>query len=139
MKKLIYALLAFSLVTFVGCKKDDKQVEVNAANVEGTWEYTGYFDGELNKWEPVEKGYSLKMIFKAGGIGSLVETDDEGSYDESFTYKVENGRLKITDTDGYTESQQIKSLTKTELILISEEYTGDDGKKYQDTEHFKRK
>lgn len=131
MKKLVYALLALSLVAFVGCKKDDdKQKEVTTANLVGTWELYKTYDKEEG-WDTEygsKYGYQWQVTFRADLTGTSVEIDDDGTFEQAFTYNVENGVIKL-NYNGYTDRIHVKSLTQNELVTGS-------GENY--AEYFKR-
>ena len=123
MKKLVYAMLALSLVAFVGCKKDkDKQKEVTVDNLVGTWEvYKSYYaDEDGSEWDD-EWGaavqYQKLLTINANGTGVMEHIDDVNKYTISFTYKIEPGYVTITDSYGDTERWTVKSLTDKGLVL----------------------
>ncbi len=123
MKKLIYALLTLTLVAFVGCKKDDaKQLDVTTDNLIGTWEIYKTYDKE-DGWDTeygAKYGYQWQITFRSNGTGTSVEIDEDGTYEEDFTYTVANGTIKLSFS-GYTEQIKVKSLTQKELVTIDED------------------
>ena len=125
MKKLVYAMLALSLVAFVGCKKDkDKQKEVTVDNLVGTWEvYKSYYaDEDGSEWDDewgAAAGYQSFLIIKANGTGVMEDIDEGYKSTTSFTYKIEPGYVTITDSYGDTERWTVKSLTDKGLVLES--------------------
>ncbi|WP_304708087.1 lipocalin family protein [uncultured Rikenella sp.] len=136
MKKLVYAMLALSLVAFVGCKKDkDKQKEVTVENLVGTWEiYKTYDDGEWDTEWGVAVGYQSILKINANGTGTMETIEEEYRNTTSFTYKMaSSGTITITTSYGDTRQVKVKSLTDKELVLEYSEY----GATY--AEYYKRK
>ncbi|MDE5945206.1 MAG: lipocalin family protein [Rikenella sp.] len=133
MKKLIYALLAFSLVTFVGCKKDDDKNEEKKAttvsNLVGSWEQYKVYDDE-DGWDTeygAAYGLQVTWTFNTNGRGTFVVIDDGIRENYPFEYEVKSGYLYVNYDDGDTDRMKIKSLTQTELVL---DWGADDGVYY---------
>ncbi len=158
MKKLIFCAALFAAITFAACSDDDESnLPATEANIVGTWKIVheqGYDDGTWSEDFPllddVNHWWYWTYTFDEGGTGTQTEygTIDKGKvkYADSWklNYSISGNTLTITiwydDDEVEEESYQIKSLTKSQLVLFASEYGGDwgDGGSWENTMTYKR-
>ena len=165
MKKFVFCAALFAAITFAACSDDDDESNLPAtpANIVGTWQIVneqGYeddhYDGYKDTWSEDypyvdEDGWWYwTYTFDEGGTGTYTDigTIDKGKveYADSWklNYSISGNTLAITiwydDDEVEEESYQIKSLTKSKLVLFASEYGGDwgDGGSWENTTTYKR-
>ncbi|MES2588607.1 MAG: hypothetical protein V4622_06455 [Bacteroidota bacterium] len=118
MKKVLFALLAFSALTFSSCSKDAK---INR-RIDGSWNVVS-IDGET-----MPSGSSYVMNFtkdkKTTGDGSIVVTDGGATETLAFTYSVTDEVLTFVH-DGITETLKVKTYEKKKIEFV-DSYSGGD-------------
>lgn len=154
MKKLVFCAALFALITFAACSDDDDESNLPAteANIVGTWKIVheqGYDDDTWSEDYPrtdEEGWWYWTYTFDEGGTGTQTEygTIDKGKvkYADSWklNYSISGNTLTMTiwydDDEAEEESYQIKSLTKSQLVLFERDDDQDDG--YYHSETYKR-
>lgn len=114
-KTLALLAILFMGLSFVSCSSDDND-DNGGNNTEiveslvGTW-----------KWSD-DEGYQL-ITFKSNGKGTIVEADEYGTYEESFSYSYNASKkiLKINWDDDDPVEWTVTSLTSNKLVVKDEE------------------
>ena len=164
MKKFVFCAALFAAITFAACSDDDESnLPVTEANIVGTWQIVhaeghDLIEGDEDTWSydypytdeenDDEKGFYWTYTFDEGGTGTYMEYM-EGSHPESveFSYSISGNTLTIkgdpNDDDWDIDNiYQIKSLTKSQLVLFDyDDYHDDrlyDGEYFEETTTYKR-
>ena len=102
-------------LSFVSCSSDDNDDDGGnnteiVESIVGTW-----------KWSD-SQGYQL-ITFKSKGKGTMKEVDEDGVYEESFsyTYNASKKDLKINWDDDDPVEWTVTSLTSKKLVVKDEE------------------
>ena len=130
MKKVLYTLLAVSII-FSACKKEDEEVALVAASIVGAWSPTS---AEVNysvtmggmtlmdtsyTTTPSDIGWEFEDItFDADG-----NTTMDG---ETSTYTYSGTELIITESDGESETVTC-TVTSTDMVVIINDTEQEDG------------
>ena len=114
-KTLALLAILFMGLSFVSCSTDD--IDCNGGNnteivesLVGTWKLSD------------DEGYQL-ITFKSNGKGTIVEADEYGTYEESFSYSYNASKkiLKINWDDDDPVEWTVTSLTSKKLVVKDEE------------------
>ena len=165
MKKFVFCAALFAAISFAACSDDDESnLPVTEANIVGTWQIVneqGYeddhYDGHKDTWSEDypyvddDGWWYWTYTFDEGGTGTYTDigTIDKGKVEyvdqAKFSYSISGNTLTIkgdpNDDDWDIDNiYQIKSLTKSQLVLFASEYGGDwgDGGSWENTMTFKR-
>ena len=113
-KTLALLAILFMGLSFVSCSSDDNDDDGgnNTEIVEslvGTWKC--YFS----------QGYQL-VTFKSNGKGTMKEVDEDGVYEETFSYSYNDSKkvLKINWDDDDPDEWTVTSLTSKNLVIKNE-------------------
>ena len=160
MKRLFILLCGMAMLAGAGCSKSDDNSNpsngnggnggnedgdtptITVSQLIGTWEATKLYDGEFGIWfeEYGEQfGYVETLSFRADGTG-LFRTEETGSntWEEAFTYTVENNIITTRPTDGNENTlYRVEKLTDSEMVLAIG-YEGENGKPCTDKIYYKR-
>ena len=110
-KTLALLAILFMGLSFVSCSSDDNDDDGGnnteiVESIVGTWKWN---DGEV---------YQL-ITFKSNGKGTMKEVDEDGEYEESFSYSYNASKkvLKINWDDDDPEEWTVTSLTSKKLVV----------------------
>lgn len=125
-KKFTLIALVAVVATLFACKKD--KAEKNTDRLEGSWAMENVLEVTYENGKEIDRdedeGYGLVLEFKSDGTGS--STYDSRS--SSFKWVATDTQLKITYNDDRGDQvNTIKSLTKTELVLVEEDIEVEEG------------
>lgn len=113
-KTLALLAILFMGLSFVSCSSDDNDDDGGnnteiVESIVGTW-----------KWSD-SQGYQL-ITFKSNGKGTMKEVDEDGVYEESFSYSYNASKkvLKINWEDDDPVEWTVTSLTSKKLVVKDE-------------------
>lgn len=114
-KTAAFFLLSLTFLGFIACS-EDKEDEIDYTQLTGLWE------GEVH--EEGKGTYTTLMHFKNDGtVTEYYAITSNGYYADTYTYTLNEGRLKIIDSDyGDVDEYSIRSLTSARLVLYDTYY-----------------
>jgi hypothetical protein len=135
MKKLLYTLLAVSIV-FAACKKEEDEVVTPVApSIVGVWTPTSM--SLISSYEvvvmgqivdsgdttytmtPTDEGWDLGSEMEFTNTGTAISTNEDGEI-ETDSYTTSGSSLTITNSDGDTDNLTY-TVTTTNLVLTQSE------------------
>jgi hypothetical protein len=132
MKKLIYTLLAVSIV-FASCKEEDEVIAPAAPSIVGVWTPTSYsviFSYEAVVMEeiissfdttftmtPTDEDWDFPAAMEFTTTGTVISTYEDGEI-ETDSYTTSGSSLILTIDDDDTSTYTV---TKTDLVLTQSE------------------
>jgi hypothetical protein len=135
MKKLLYTLLAVSII-FAACKKEEDEVVTPVApSIVGVWTPTSM--SLISSYEvvvmgqivdsgdttytmtPTDEGWDLGSEMEFTNTGTAISTNEDGEI-ETDSYTTSGSSLTITDSDGDTDNLTY-TVTTTNLVLTQSE------------------
>jgi hypothetical protein len=134
MKKVLYTLLAVSII-FASCEKKEDEVVVAPVSIVGVWTPTSM--SLISSYEVVEMGlivYSFDTTYtmtptdeewdlgsemEFTNTGTAISTNEDGEI-ETDSYTTSGSSLTITDSDGDTNNLTY-TVTTTNLVLTQSE------------------
>ena len=118
MKQCIYAMLLLGMSIFVGSCSQTK-VEDYPTTIVGQWKTSKLIDEDGTTWTPTDLGSVIYFTFTDSGKVVMEEIEDDGyAYSSKGNYWINGTTLHIT-TDYFTQTSEIKKLSKDELVFFS--------------------
>ena len=134
MKKLLYTLLAVSII-FASCEKKEDEVVVPPVSIVGVWTPTSmslissyevvemglivYSFDTTYTMTPTDEGWDLGSEMEFTNTGTAISTNEDGEI-ETDSYTTSGSSLTITDSDGDTDNLTY-TVTTTNLVLTQSE------------------
>ena len=135
MKKLIYTLLAVSIV-FASCNDEDEIIAPVAPSIVGVWTPTsisGIFSSEvvvmgeiITSYDttftmtPTDEDWDFPAAIEFTTIGTVISTNEDGEI-ETDSYTTSGNSLTITNSDDEETNTFTYTVTTTDLVLTQSE------------------